>query len=521
MSRDSQLPARSSRLIETEIGSPPSAATSGGLPDDLLQQAARRLGLICFVIAGLWIAELLLAHLVTPRPTRMPDTAIFRLFEVMGAITLAVSLGLFWYARRSRRAPGFLLNLGLAYEVLIALSIGILDWAYNPPVGLSWMSIIILIFAAIIPAPPAKTLVVALLAASMDPVGALIWKLAGQEHVPGAGQVFLHAFPNYLCALIAPLISHIITSLGREVKKAREMGSYVLDGLIGSGGMGEVWRANHRFLARPAAIKLIRPEVLGAMTKQQREVLVERFRREAQAAASLRSPHTIHLYDFGVTSDGTFYYVMELLDGMDLQTLVTKHGPLPPARAIFLLQQACESLAEAHGRGLVHRDIKPANIQVCRMGDYCDWVKVLDFGLVKSVGSDGLEPGLTAPNAISGTPAYLSPESALGEPVDHRTDIYALGCVAYWMLTGRYVFTGDTALQIVARHTSAEPTAPSRHSRFDVSPRLDELVLACLRKKPDERPGTVRELGEWLGQCEVEAAWTRADALRWWEDEEC
>jgi serine/threonine-protein kinase len=407
------------------------------------------------------------------------------------------------------------------YEVLIALSVGMLDWAYNTPIGLSWMSIIILIFAAIIPAPPAKTLIVALLAASMDPVGALIWKAAGQQHVPGAGDVFLHAFPNYLCALIAPIISHIITGLGREVKKARAMGSYELESKIGSGGMGEVWRANHRFLARPAAIKLIRPEVLGAMTKQQREVLVERFRREAQAAAMLRSPHTIHLYDFGVTSDGTFYYVMELLDGMDLQTLVTKHGPLPPSRAIFLLQQACESLAEAHGRGLVHRDIKPANIQVCRMGEYCDWVKVLDFGLVKTVGGDGVEPGLTAPNMLSGTPAYLSPESALGEAVDHRSDIYALGCVAYWMLTGRYVFSGESALQIVARHTSAQPTAPSRHSKFDIPPKLDELVLGCLKKKPSDRPGTVRELGDWLGECQVETAWTSANARTWWEEEEC
>ncbi|MDQ3208989.1 MAG: serine/threonine protein kinase [Gemmatimonadota bacterium] len=241
----------------------------------------------------------------------------------------------------------------------------------------------------------------------MDPVGAAIWKAAGQE-IPGIDHVLINAFPNYLCAAIAPLISHVIGGLGREVRKAREMGSYVLGDRIGAGGMGEVWQATHRFLARPAAIKLIKPEVLGAMTKAQGDVLVERFRREAQAAAMLRSPHTIHLYDFGVTSDGTFYYVMELLNGMDLQTLVSKHGPLPPGRAIFLLQQACESLSEAHGRGLVHRDIKPANIQVCQMGDYCDWVKVLDFGLVKTLGGDVPEAGLTAPHTVTGTPACLA-----------------------------------------------------------------------------------------------------------------
>jgi eukaryotic-like serine/threonine-protein kinase len=512
------MPANS-QLLAPGSPLPASSQPSGGssLPADLLEQAAHRLGLICVVIAGLWTAELLLGHLVTPIPTQYPDVKIFRLFELTGGITLVVSLALFWYARRSRRDPRFLLNLGLAYEVLITLSIGVLDWAYNMPMGLSWMSIIILIFAAIIPAPPAKTLAVALLAATMDPVGALIWKAAGQQHVPGIGQVFLHAFPNYLCALIAPLISHIITGLGREVKKAREMGSYVLGDLIGAGGMGEVWQASHRFLARPAAIKLIKPQVLGAMTRQQSDVLVQRFRREAQAAAMLRSPHTIQLYDFGVTGNGTFYYVMELLNGLDLQSLVSTYGPLPPARTIYLLKQACESLAEAHDRGLVHRDIKPANIQVCRMGDYSDWVKVLDFGLVKSETREVHEAGLTAPNMMTGTPAYLSPESALGEPVDRRSDIYALGCVAYWMLTGRYVFTGETALQIVARHVSSEPAAPSRHSGFDLSPALDQLVLACLAKKPSDRPRGARELCDRLGQCDVERPWTREDARVWWE----
>ncbi|HEY5940179.1 MAG TPA: serine/threonine-protein kinase, partial [Gemmatimonadales bacterium] len=184
---------------------------------------------------------------------------------------------------------------------------------------------------------------------------------------------------------------------------------------------------------------------------------------------------------------------------------------------IFLLQQVCESLAEAHQRGLVHRDIKPGNIQVCRLGEYSDWVKVLDFGLVKSQGGDALEPGLTAPHTVTGTPAYLSPESALGEPVDQRTDIYALGCVAYWMLTGRYVFTGESAMQIVARHVSSPPVPPSKHSSFDVSPSLDQLVLACLAKEPADRPGTARELNDRLGECAEESAWTREDARQWWE----
>jgi serine/threonine protein kinase len=229
--------------------------------------------------------------------------------------------------------------------------------------------------------------------------------------------------------------------------------------------MGEVWRATHRFLARPAAIKLIQPEMLGDVTQAPAQLLVQRFRREAHAAAMLRSPHTIQLYDFGVASDGTFYYVMELLNGMDLQTLVSEHGPLPPARAIHILAQVCESLAEAHERGLVHRDIKPANIQICRMGRECDFVKVLDFGLAKSEMPSMAEPGLTAPNIVAGTPAYLSPETALGEAVDHRTDVYSCGCVAYWMLTGRQVFQAQNAMQMIAHHiqtlrSGRQPAAP-------------------------------------------------------------
>jgi eukaryotic-like serine/threonine-protein kinase len=511
MRRNSDSSPPDPRVIQTAFGDSP---TPLGLPDDLLQQASHRLGIMCLVMSGLWAANVVWANLL--QPVVKHDIAILRLFNLVGAINIAASLGLYWYTRRSELNPRFVLNLGLAYEVLIALSIGVLDWHESPPDNVSWIAIIILLFPAIIPSTPRKTLLTALLAASMDPVGAWVWKLAGQG-IPEILEVFARAAPNYFCAAIAPLISQIITGLGREVRKAREMGSYVLGDLIGAGGMGEVWQATHRFLARPAAIKLIKPEVLGALTKQQSKLLTQRFRREAQAAAMLRSPHTIHLYDFGVTSDGTFYYVMELLNGLDLQSLVSTYGPLPASRAIYLLQQVCESLAEAHDRGLVHRDIKPANIQVCRMGQYSDWVKVLDFGLVKNETAGVHEAGLTAPNMVTGTPAYLSPESALGEPVDRRTDLYALGCVAYWMLTGRYVFTAETPMQIMARHISSRPDPPSRHSAFDVSPALDQLVLACLEKSPANRPASARELCDRLAECEVEHRWSREDAANWWQ----
>ena len=284
--------------------------------------------------------------------------------------------------------------------------------------------------------------------------------------------------------------------------------------------MGEVWRAKHRFLARPAAIKLIKPDVLGAMTRQQAACWCSGSARGAGRGrcSARRTPSSSTTS--ASPSDGTFYYVMELLDGMDLQTLVSEYGPLPPARVIYLLQQACESLAEAHDAGLVHRDIKPANIYVCRMGHVLDFVKVLDFGLVKTPqAADGAGDRAHRAEHVTGTPAYLSPESALGETVDQRTDIYALGCVAYWMLTGRYVFTGDSALQIVARHMSSVPTPPSRHSGFDVSPALDPLGARLSRERSHRTvPGPPGSYATAWASAKSRA---RVDAGRcenlWWE----
>ena len=517
-------PIPDARLILTEAGSSaPGSTARQALPEDLLREASRRLGIVCLASAGLWLANFVLVHLVHPMPGTLEIDQWARhdewvpVFDLVGGAAFVISLGLYWYTRRSRRSARFLLDLALGYEIVIALSIGLLDYAVGAPAGISWIAVIILLFPSVIPSAPWKTLLVALIAASMDPLAAMFWKSRGGD-VPGTAAVFILAVPNYLCAALAPVISHIIIRLGREVRKAREMGSYVLGDRIGRGGMGEVWQATHRFLARPAAIKLIQPEVLTAVTKIQADVLVQRFRREARAAANLRSPHTIQLYDFGVAGDGTFYYVMELLNGMDLQSLVEEHGPLPPARTIHILQQVCESLAEAHERGLVHRDIKPANIQVCCMGHYYDFVKVLDFGLVKSASVDAaVDSRLTAPNVVAGTPAYLSPESALGELVDQRTDIYALGCVAFWMLTGRQVFEGQGVVQVMARHIHTPPEPPSLYSLFHIPPELDELVLACLAKQPEDRPARARELADRLAQCEVREPWSREHARLWWE----
>ncbi|HBP17100.1 MAG TPA: hypothetical protein DEA08_04795 [Planctomycetes bacterium] len=287
--------------------------------------------------------------------------------------------------------------------------------------------------------------------------------------------------------------------------------------LLGSGGMGEVWRATHRMLARPAAIKLIRPEALsGRASATQRQTLKARFEREARATAQLSSPHTISIYDFGATEDGVLYYVMELLDGTDLETLVAEHGPLPAGRVVHLLKQACESLAEAHRAGLVHRDVKPANLFLARKGRRVDWVKVLDFGLVKE--REATSAALTADGELAGTPAYLAPEVATGDaPVDGRADLYALGCVAYALLTGAPVFEGVTAMQVAAAHVVEAPAPPSTRTRALIPRDLEALILACLAKAPADRPASAADLRDALRATGLSSGWTAKHARAWWD----
>jgi serine/threonine-protein kinase len=332
----------------------------------------------------------------------------------------------------------------------------------------------------------------------------LLWSLAG----------------TYIAAFMATIPVKIIRRLGRQVTRARELGSYRLEELLGRGGMGEVYRASHRLLARPAAIKLILPEVLGERGSDRGRIFVERFRREADAAASLRSPHTIELYDFGVTDDGTFFYVMEYLDGVDLETLVQRYGPLPSERAIRILQQACESLAEAHAKGLVHRDIKPSNIHVCRLGLQVDFVKVLDFGLVKTERPEDADiTQVTSPQVVTGTPAFMAPEAVLDhDTVDRRADIYALGCVGYWLLTGATVFEADTTMKMLLQQVQNPAPPPSRRAVHAVPEELDAIVLACLAKARSERPADGAELARRLAAVPLREAWTDARAEAWWEE---
>ena len=298
--------------------------------------------------------------------------------------------------------------------------------------------------------------------------------------------------------------------------KARELGSYNLVKKIGEGGMGQVWIGEHRMLSRPAAIKLISPAAMANVAPEEVDEIRKRFEQEARITASLRARSTVELYDFGVAPDGTFFYVMELLDGLDLRALVEKHGPLPAGRAVHVLSNALTSLAEAHDRGLVHRDIKPENIFVCRRSDEVDVVKVLDFGLVR-IAKAPEDARLTAAGMITGTPATMAPEQATGKDLDGRTDIYSLGCVACWLLTGSDAFAADSAIELLTKHINERPQ-PLRERNEAIPEELARLIEACLEKDPAKRPPDARTLVQALEALVLPPgqAWTPRRAAAWW-----
>ncbi len=489
--------------------------TTGGrarrLPDDLLRQASKRLQILALVGAGLWVLGPALGHLALhmAEPQNHEWTR-FRVLDGIAVFAFATSIALYYYVGHTTRNPAFVLDLSLVYLVLTAIELGVMThWGpvsaapTIPRPMITWIGPVMLMTAAIVPAEPRKMLVAAFLAASMDPIGMMIGRAAGVYHFGSVLDTLAMHYPNYLLAGVAVVVSGVVTRLGYQVSRARELGSYRLGELLGRGGMGEVYLATHRMLARPAAIKLIRPEALAGEDGTKAQVATARFRREAEAAARLKSPHTVQLYDFGVTDEGRLYLVMELLEGLDLDSLVRRDGPLTAARVVHILRQVCESLEEAHDAGLVHRDIKPANIHLGRVGREPDFVKVLDFGLVKSVeGTGGDDPLATIAGMTLGTPAYMAPEMVQSETIDGRADLYSLGCVAYFLLTGQLVFQGDTAVQTMFMHIQQEPVPPSRRTDNPVPPALEQLILTCLAKEPDDRPASAADLAAGLASVE-------------------
>ena len=395
------------------------------------------------------------------------------------------------------------------------------------------LTVTVMVRAILMPSRPGRTLLLSALVFAPTVV-VCIARHHPAAFLPGfsLGYQKLHMTLNtvlwsILGTTLATIVSRVLYGLRRQVAEASELGQYLLEEKIGGGGMGEVWRARHRLLIRPAAIKLIRRRAQDAMPEDP-ELLVRRFEREARATAALTSPHTVQLYDFGVAEDGRLYYVMELLDGLDLDTLVRQYGPLPAERVVHLLRQVCSALQDAHGNGLVHRDIKPANIVVSHAGTTFDFVKVLDFGLValdSTRGGAGIGGGdaddsainLTAEGSWSGTPGYMAPEVVLGAAeTDHRVDLYALGCVAYWLLTGTMVFEGENAIQVMLQHAQAEPKRPSQRVDRPIPAALEDLVMQCLEKDPARRPAGAQVVSDRLDAVSLASVWTAERAEQWW-----
>ncbi len=334
----------------------------------------------------------------------------------------------------------------------------------------------------------------------------------GLEH--GTTPIALFGFDAMILLILAAGASagaHSISRLRLEVMEARQLGQYRLRRQIGAGGMGEVYLAEHQLLKRPCALKLIR---VGSESSPK---ALERFEREVRLTATLSHPNTVEIYDYGRTEDGTYYYVMEYLRGLSLADLVERHGPLPPGRAVYLLRQVCLSLREAHAAGLIHRDIKPSNIFASRRGGMDDVAKLFDFGLVLSLAKGG-DPRVTGEGRIFGTPLFMSPEQATGErDLDGRCDIYSLGAVAYYLLTGRPPFRGEDGIGLMIAH-ARDPVAPPSQLCPDIPEDLERVVLRCLAKDPGDRFPNTESLERALGECDCASDWDQDRAARWWSD---
>jgi len=495
-------------------GSSGSRLSLSHIPPAMLEKAAARLSWVALVCAVTAVVMAVMQKMLQPEVAQIQKQ--FHI-QINTAVVISLSLVIFAARRFGWASDQTILRLGLVFEVVVGFALATfeysLPWDAQQPVrGVSWMALWIALCGLLIPNRPSLMTTATIATASMGPLAYLVFH---PLPIP-FNRLVIWNFPNYLVGLVTVLISRRLYHLEVQVQQAKEMGSYKLETLIDKGGMGEVWRARHRMLARDSAIKLIRPELLVRTSEKQAAIMRRRFEQEAKTTALLRSPHTVALYDFGTSQDGGFYYVMELLDGIDLEKLVRQFGPQPPSRVIHILRQACNSLAEAHRMGMVHRDIKPTNIFLCRMGVDYDFVKVLDFGLVKAIIGEA-EPRMTAEGSATGTPAYMPPEVALSrEQIDGRADLYGLGCVAYWLLTGRLVFEETSSTATILAHVQNAPVAPSERSGIPVPASLERATLACLAKSPADRPANAEVLSQLLADCADAGSWTQEEAERWW-----
>ncbi|MCZ6793644.1 MAG: serine/threonine-protein kinase [Planctomycetota bacterium] len=434
----------------------------------------------------------------------------------------AVFAAVYFVCRTGRRSHGQLALIDALGVLVVGVLLGLDCWAEVPAISGDQLAVlaitnVLLARAITVPSSAPWTFLSGALAAVPVVAGACLAPAAGVEAggaevAAGASSTVLRAAVlgswGAMAVIVSTVASYVVYGLQQEVRQAKQFGQYTLEERIGSGGMGEVFRASHALLRRPTAVKLLRPDGAG-------ERSLARFEREVQLTSQLTHPNTIAIYDYGHTPDGTFYYAMEYLDGLNLEQLVQMDGSQPPARVIHVLTQVCASLEEAHGIDLIHRDIKPANVILGQRGGVQDVAKVVDFGLVKSV--DQAADVTVSSATITGTPMYFSPEAIRSpESVNARSDLYALGALGYHLVTGQHVFDGDNFMEICGHHLHTTPVPPSRRLGKPVPHDLEGLILLCLEKSPDRRPKDARALRLALEGCEDANRWTEEDANAWW-----
>jgi eukaryotic-like serine/threonine-protein kinase len=465
------------------------SVVASGEPEELLDPDMLMHLVAVVVMLGMWLSC----------RTGIRSPAFVRTVETVGLIGGSLALELMGASISPYRAPELILLMALTF-LLVARAVLV----PSTPRRTTWLGVVIGLPLLVITyqiythVDPVRLLAIDPSAVGMTP------------HRLGLQMVLWTAMWWAMSVFICRLAAKVIFGLRTEVHDIRRLGQYTLEHKIGEGGMGAVYRASHAMLKRPTAIKLLPPDKAGESTLQ-------RFEREVQLTAALTHPNTIRVFDYGRTPDGVFYYVMELLEGANLDDLVELDGPQPPGRIVHILAAAAGALAEAHGMGLIHRDIKPANIMLVDRGGVPDVAKVLDFGLVKDMRPDAEDGTKTGMHVVMGTPLFLSPEAIKApDSVDGRSDIYALGAVAYFLLTGHYVFDGGTVVEICSDHLHKAPAPPSQRIDEPIPADLESLILDCLAKDPDHRPASAEAFRERLLGCDV-PRWQRADARRWWD----
>jgi serine/threonine-protein kinase len=487
---------------------------SGGEPRTLLQARLSLYGKVLFLIdLGFWPGF----YLIWSRdPTAGHAETLRHVLSPAHLALMLVDLSIWLIPRGRPRSLRWLQSFDVVANMLAGICFALLSFTHPHQVVVVYETLLaqmgfLAIRALVVPSTHRRTLLVGLVTCLPSAIALLGWPRP--RPMIGSATAFF-AFLNWSAVAIAfsTVASAVLYGLRRQVREAKRLGQYTLLEKLGQGGMGVVYRASHAMLRRPTAIKIL--SATGARDS------LQRFEREVQMMSQLKHPNAVAIHDYGRTADGLLYYAMEYLEGLDLERLVELDGPQPPARVIHLLRQVCGALAEAHGAGLIHRDVKPANLFLCRERGEADFIKVLDFGLVKetaSVTSATLEGGI----GMLGTPLYMSPE-AISNPsaLDARSDLYSLGAVGYLLVTGEPVFRGRNAVEVCAQHLHTTPVAPHERLQRPVPADLEAVLLRCLSKRADDRYPGARELSKALGACADANRWDSDEARAWWAGRE-